>query len=274
MRINKESFTLLNSNGEINGDIHLVPNHSDSKGVVIFAHGYKGFKDWGAWSVLADDLAREGWIFVRFNFTHNGHSAESPLDCTELDKWSENTYLKEYQDCSSVVDWASDRFTGLEIALIGHSRGGGIATITAAHNNQVKKLFLLASVSDFAKRFPQGEKLKEWEETDRLEVINGRTGQVLHHKYGFYTNYFENEIILNIERCAKKLSIPVSIFHGSNDEAVNVSEAMMLDSWIQNSSLTIVEGAGHTFNTSHPWGETELSREMEEVKMGLLKGLA
>ena len=40
----------------------------------------------------------------------------------------------------------------------------------------------------------------------------------------FLHELFENEIILNIERCAKKLSIPVSIFHGSNDEAVNVSK--------------------------------------------------
>lgn len=273
MRINKESFTLLNSNGEINGDIHLVPNLSDSRGVVIFTHGYKGFKDWGAWSLLADDIAREGWVFVRFNFTHNGHSAKSPLDCTELNKWSKNTYLKEYQDCSSVIDWVYNKFPTLKISLIGHSRGGGIATITAAHNSHVSKLFLLASVSDFAKRFPKGEKLKEWELTDRLEVVNGRTGQVLYHKFNFYTNYIENEQTLNIKKCARRLTIPVVIIHGDNDQAVTIDEANALDSWIDHSSLYIVENAGHTFNTSHPWNREEMPQEMIEVKDLLLNGL-
>lgn len=274
MRIINESFTLLNSNGEIHGDIHLVPNHSDSKGVVIFAHGYKGFKDWGAWSVLGDVLAREGWVFVRFNFTHNGHNVNSPFDCTELDKWSENTYLKEYEDCSSVVDWASEKFPNLELTLMGHSRGGGIAAITAAHNTRVNKLVLLASVSDYAVRFPDGENLENWRKTDRLEVKNGRTGQILHHKFHFYESYFENESQLNIERCAKDLRIPVLIIHGDDDQAVSVDEAKSLHSWISKSDLRIIENAGHTFSTSHPWESTELPTEMNEVVEAVLKFIA
>ena len=67
--------------------------------------------------------------------------------------------------------------------------------------------------------------------------------------------------------------VPIDL-NDSNRCGSNLFEAEMLDAWIQNSSLSIIDGAGHTFNTSHPWGESDLPREMEDVKDLLLKGLA
>jgi len=28
--------------------------------VILFCHGYKGFKDWGAWNLMAESLAKAG----------------------------------------------------------------------------------------------------------------------------------------------------------------------------------------------------------------------
>ena len=39
------------------------------KPIIIFCHGYKGFKDWGAWNLMANALADEGFFFIKFNFT-------------------------------------------------------------------------------------------------------------------------------------------------------------------------------------------------------------
>ena len=39
------------------------------KPVLIFCHGYKGFKDWGAWNLMATAFANAGFFFVKFNFT-------------------------------------------------------------------------------------------------------------------------------------------------------------------------------------------------------------
>ena len=36
--------------------------------LIIFCHGYKGYKDWGAWSLMAERFAEEGYGFVKFNF--------------------------------------------------------------------------------------------------------------------------------------------------------------------------------------------------------------
>ena len=33
--------------------------------MVIFCHGYKGFKDWGAWHLVAEAFAEAGFCFVK-----------------------------------------------------------------------------------------------------------------------------------------------------------------------------------------------------------------
>ena len=52
---------------------------TDKKPLVIFVHGYKGFKDWGAWSLVAKSFAEAGFYFVKFNFSHNGTTLDNPL---------------------------------------------------------------------------------------------------------------------------------------------------------------------------------------------------
>ncbi|MGZ5283277.1 MAG: alpha/beta hydrolase family protein, partial [Bacteroidia bacterium] len=55
---------------------------SKPKPVIIFVHGFKGFKDWGAFNEIAEWYARQGFIFVKFNFSHNGTTPENPTEFT------------------------------------------------------------------------------------------------------------------------------------------------------------------------------------------------
>ena len=34
--------------------------------IVIFCHGYKGFKDWGAWNLMAKSIAEAGICIIKF----------------------------------------------------------------------------------------------------------------------------------------------------------------------------------------------------------------
>ena len=52
-------------------DVFYNETHQPKK-VVIFCHGYKGFKDWGAWNLMAEAFANAGFFFIKFNFSHNG----------------------------------------------------------------------------------------------------------------------------------------------------------------------------------------------------------
>ena len=72
--------------------------NTDKKPVVIFCHGYKGFKDWGAWNIMAEAFANAGLFFVKFNFSHNGGTLEQPIDFPDLEAFGNNTYTKELDD--------------------------------------------------------------------------------------------------------------------------------------------------------------------------------
>ncbi|WP_338062086.1 hypothetical protein [Wocania ichthyoenteri] len=48
------------------------------KPILIFCHGYKGFKDWGAWNLMAKAFAESGFYFIKFNFSYNGGTVNNP----------------------------------------------------------------------------------------------------------------------------------------------------------------------------------------------------
>ena len=117
-------------------DVFFEPS-STPKPIVIFAHGYKGFKDWGAWELVAETFANAGFFFLKFNFSHNGGTIEQPIDFPDLEAFANNNYSIELDDLNRVVDFISSdnsfskEINTEEINLIGHSRGGGIVLIHA-----------------------------------------------------------------------------------------------------------------------------------------------
>ncbi|TNM51591.1 alpha/beta hydrolase, partial [Streptomyces sp. NP160] len=64
------------------------------KPIVIFCHGYKGFKDWGSWDLVAKTFSNQNLFFVKFNFSHNGGTIDNPIDFPDLKAFSENNYTK------------------------------------------------------------------------------------------------------------------------------------------------------------------------------------
>ena len=265
MSIIRTSFTHLGLNGPLNGDVHSVPVGISKRGQIVFAHGFKGFKDWGAWAIMGDLFAEEGWEFVRFNFSHNGHVMPDLLECSDEIAWSKNTYSMEKSDLEEMLSRAINSCEdGEKIIVIGHSRGGGVAALAAASSN-VDGVVLLSSVSDFARRFPSGEELDKWRDTDSLEVINGRTLQILSHSFSFYEDFKSNAESLNIERAVRSLDIPLLSIHGDSDNAVYDDEGMALADWASKGEFQSIPGAGHTFGTSHPWTDLTLPKHAQEV---------
>ncbi len=240
--------------------------------IVIFCHGYKGFKDWGAWNLMAESIAKAGFCFIKFNFSHNGGTMENPIDFPDLEAFGNNNYTKELDDLNDVLDWVENYFENNlhvdtnQICLVGHSRGGGIAILKASEEDKrITKLITLASVSDFGRRTATIGDLKEWKEDGVKYVLNGRTKQQMPHFYQFYENFKANEERLHIESAIKRIEIPMLIIHGDADTSVSINEAKELHQWNQNSQLGIIKGADHVFNTKHPWNINELSSELKSI---------
>lgn len=244
--------------------------------IVIFCHGYKGFKDWGAWNLMAEHIAKAGFCFVKFNFSHNGGTMENPIDFSDLEAFGNNNYTKELDDLDTVINWVQVHFENNSyintkaICLIGHSRGGGIAILKAFEDQRVNKLITLASVSNFGSRTSTIGDLEEWKKSGVKYVLNGRTKQQMPHYYQFYEDFKANEKRLHIESAERRLKIPHLIIHGSQDTSVNISEAEALKRWKPESQLKIIEGADHVFNTKHPWDKNELSDELKSVVQSVI----
>jgi pimeloyl-ACP methyl ester carboxylesterase len=241
------------------------------KPIVIFCHGYKGFKDWGAWNVMAKTFAEAGFFFIKFNFSYNGGTIEQPIDFPDLEAFGNNNYTKELDDLETVIDWiASNKNYQYEanlnhINLIGHSRAGGIVTIKAEEDNRVKKVISLAGVSDFGKRSSTTGNLEQWKKDGVKYVLNGRTKQHMPHYYQFYEDFIQNEERLTIKRAVSNLNIPYLIIHGDKDTSVLIEEAYQLHKWNPKNQIKIIEDADHVFNTKHPWEYQDVSNKLKKV---------
>ncbi len=238
----------------------LIYNNSvESAPLIIFCHGYKGFKDWGAWPLLCESLAMSGFSVLKFNFSHNGGTCGQPIDFPDLEAFGNNNYTIELEDLDRVMCWSEKNYSShsninpSEITLLGHSRGGGIVTIKAAEDTRVKNVISLAGVSDFETRFPTGIELNAWKKTGVRFVQNGRTKQQMPHYYQFFNDFLTNQSRLTIQRAVENLRVPFLIIHGDEDTSVSVNEALALHSWSSKSQLVIIKGANHVFGSSHPW---------------------
>lgn len=226
----------------------------------LFVHGFKGFKDWGHFDLLAKAFAQQGFVFIKFNFSHNGTTPENPLKFGDLDAFGKNNYIIELNDLEKVIDWAlSDPSMAQEVDqdavyLLGHSRGGGISILKAAEDPRVKKLVTWASVSDFLNR---NKKLTidTWHEKGVVYTFNARTKQQMPLYLQFYETLQAHKERLNVMKAAKRLTIPFLIIHGTKDEAVDLKDAEELHRAAKDSELLVVGEAGHTFGVKHPFEE-------------------
>lgn len=251
-------------------DVYFQPTQQP-KPIVIFCHGYKGFKDWGAWDLVAEKFAEAGFFFIKFNFSHNGGTAEDPIDFPDLDAFAQDNFSKQLDDLQSVIDWitTTKQFHAnadvQNLNLIGHSRGGGIVTIKAEEEPQIKKVITWNGVSDFGSRFPKGDDLKKWKDDKFYYVTNGRTKQEMPHHIQFYEDFLANEERFTIERAVKNLKKPYLIIHAEDDPTVNITEAKQLQQWNKRSELYMLPGSDHVFETKHPWQQESLSSDLEKV---------
>ncbi len=243
-------------------------NHK--KPLVIFCHGYKGYKDWGAWNLASEEFAKNDIFLLKFNFSHNGGTVENPIDFPDLEAFGQNNFEIELNDLDDIINWIitseyKNEIDAENITLIGHSRGGGSVTIKASENENVKRVISWNGVSDFGSRFPKGEILKQWEKAGIAYIENARTKQQMPHYFQFYLNFKENELRFTVKNAAQKLKIPHLIIHGRQDDVVLPKEAENLHKWNPNSELVIIDGMNHSLGCVQPWEESKMPVHLEQV---------
>ncbi len=276
MKINKNILIPGKHSKPILTDIFYLEDNKP-KPTILFCHGYKGFKDWGAWNLMAEEFAKQGFCFIKFNFAYNGGTIKEPIDFPDLEAFGNNNYTKELNDLDSVLNWIdadlnlNNNIDTSNIILFGHSRGGGIVTIKAEEDSRVSKVISLAGVSDYENRFPKGDAFESWKKEGVYYVVNGRTKQDMPHFFQFFEDFKNNKEKLNIKRAVSNLKIPHLIIHGNNDTSVSIEEAKNLHKWNQKSKLKIIENADHVFNSKHPWDKKEPPLQLNQVIKAIIE---
>lgn len=230
--------------------------------VVIFVHGFKGFKDWGSIPYICESIAARGFLVISFNFSHNGIEGDG-TEFTRLDKFARNTFSREVRELREMVGAVADGRTPVRshinpkrIALLGHSRGGGIALLAAYRERDVRAVSVWASVSSF-NRYTEAQK-RRWREAGFFETKNMRTGQMMRLDVALLNELEQRPEMLDIGFATASLGRPLLILHGEQDLSVQISEGERLAS-LANPDLTEFERiprTAHTFGAVHPFAGT------------------
>jgi uncharacterized protein len=255
------------------------PNITTLAPVVIFAHGFKGFKDWGCWHLIAEAFAKAGFAFIKFNFSHNGTTPENPEEFGDLEAFGRNTYSKEWEDLNVILDWVTAdaldfNFDIHRLALIGHSRGGGLSIAKAADDDRIKKLITWAAVPSLAWLWSDETFKTHWKNEGVIYQKNARTGQNMPLYYTLCTNYEANEYLFDLEDVAPRVRQPWLIVHGEADTSVLPSAAQHLHLLKPKALVHLIPDADHTFGGKHPYTSDILPPyclELVEASVGFLK---
>jgi uncharacterized protein len=253
--MNKE-FILKTTLGN---DLHISAfglNNLGKSPCIILVHGFKGFKDWGFWPVLAEYFANNNYFVLSFNFSHNG-IGKNLTEFSELDKFAQNTFSLEISELSELINAYLDNHFGYihnkKIGLLGHSRGGAVTFLTSLINKNISAIAVWATVA-LLDRYTARQKEK-WRKEGVFELMNTRTKQVMSLNTTLLDDLEKNKNdSLNIEKAVTQFKKPLLIAHGDQDLVVRIKEAELLYSWSDKSKTEFfkIHGAGHTFDMQHP----------------------
>jgi uncharacterized protein len=224
---------------------------------VIMAHGFLGFKDWAFFPWLAQAFAQKGLPAIRFNFSGSGMGPQTEGPFQELEAFQTDTISKQVEDLRRIIDSLKkgnlepDLPAQKKVFLWGHSRGGAICLLTAAHRPDVSAVATWAAISRVNRYLY--EMKQAWRKDGFTLFESSRTGQSL--KYS-------TELLEDVEKWGKegdvptylhRLDIPVLLLHGSEDTSVPPEESESLAALHPQAQLAILAGANHKFNSSHPF---------------------
>ncbi len=263
----KQTFTLTGAGGKpILIDL-TYKTSNDRAPMVVFVHGFKGFKDWGTHNMVAEYFVTHGLRFLKFNFSHNGTTPESPQDFADLGAFGDNTFTKEFEDLDKVITFikSNDEFPAPEsLTLIGHSRGGGTCIIQTAKDKRIDKLITWASITDFNSLWKEEEE-EEWRQKGIIYNFNTRTKQYTPLKIDLLHDLEKHAKSYDILSAAERVTKPWLVIQGDEDINVDMEQAKELKKRSKDAELFVVTHADHVFGSEHPYTKENLPLALQLV---------
>ena len=234
--------------------------------LVIYAHGFNGFKDWGGMDLIASEFAKKGMPFIKFNFSHNGITPERLTEFVDAAGYKSNTIAKELNDFYIVVNWVDKEFSKiagkkLPKVLIGHSKGGSEAILfTAKRKGLIDKLITwsAAAYSDIPWHNWPTDQMFNWQKSGAVEIENKRTKEKMMLGRELFEDYENHKATYDVLKAAAAIECPWLICHGTADETIAAENADQLKKQCPGAQVLKIKGTGHTYDRHEPWTESSL----------------
>ncbi len=245
-------FSLDNgSGGRIYGEMRHMPGREYEPAVIV-CHSFMAFKDWGFFPYVGTRLAQAGFVSITFNFSLNGVAGEGRR-ITDLAAFARNTFSQELLDLELLVGAVSEETLGPgtidrgRIALLGHSRGGGIAIVHASRDARVKSLVTWSAISTFD-RWSQHQ--KELWKVRGYHPLGKDVHTPLRLGPGILDDLSNRPQELDIISAASRIRVPWLIIHGNSDVIVPPEEARRLfqSSGRAATEMVMLDAAGHLYD--------------------------
>lgn len=263
--IRKNNYTIPGAKGRAMLADITYDDDNPKAPLVIFAHGIRGFKDWGAHNLVAEYFADNGFRFLKFNFSHNGTNTDHPAEFADLIAFGDNTFSIELEDLNAVINFACGGSyipAVREVYLIGHSMGGGISIIKTAEDKRIAKLVTEAAISSFYNLWPKQAEA-QWKLQGVMYMPNARTGQNMPYKVSLLNDLENNFERLNIQGKAAQIQQPWLIVHGDEDKSVPLNHAEELLKAQPDAEILVIPSADHVFNATHPYTAATLPEQLK-----------
>lgn len=204
--------------------------------VILVMHGVMATKQTPPLPHLAGQLAKEGYVCLRFDFNAQGGSDGDLL---------KNTVPSEIEDARAVFQYARSLPFAKNVSLLGHSQGGLVATMLAGDLQRQgcppKAVAVLApgvSVRTYAQegRFFGAH----CDPSDPPEYV-----RVWWYRFG--RDYIQSAQTLPIEEMASQYTGPLCVIQGGKDTIVPPEEVEAFVAIFPQVQYTRIEKAGHLF---------------------------
>ncbi|OQX85755.1 MAG: hypothetical protein B6D63_01575 [Candidatus Latescibacteria bacterium 4484_7] len=222
--------------------------------VIIVSHGFLGYKRWGFFPYLSEELARGGFHVLTMSFSMNGTDEETGM-ITDPEAFAKNTVSREIEDMTTVVKHIEGGGLGVpfsSIGLFGFSRGGAVAIVVASRLEGIGAVATWGTPSRFDRYSDRRKKL--WKLDGSLVFKDPRAENPLSLDYSYYEDIDRNRAEQDIVKAASSLEIPHLMVHGTRDQAVTLKETEKLVNTNRKGPVVYkkVRGASHSFGVKHP----------------------
>lgn len=208
------------------------PKTNKKSPLIIYSHGLGSSHKSG--TEYAKYLSEKGYAFFEFDFRNGSRNSKSGNDTTQMSIMTEENDLE--QIVNEIKKW--DFINKDEIILMGGSQGAIVSALVSGKlKDEIKGLILLYPafiISDFIHTNIKSKK-------EIPEVMDYEGWITLGKKYA------EDIWDLDFYKETRKFDKEVLIIHGTHDKMVPQTYSLTAQKNYKNSTLKIIEGAGHKF---------------------------